>query len=438
MKGRIKLFALPFVAIILISCNLLAPGGPISSEATPDLVQTLTAIAPGSQALVPTTAGTQDGQPSPFPSATANPTQSATETGVPVVGITPVAPTATRPAPTATRPAPTAVTRCNWAQFLGDVTIPDGTEFTPGKTFVKKWRLKNIGTCTWTQDYQLIFNCGAAMVGPTSVSLPAVVPPGSTVDAAVTLTAPAAPGNYTGNWKLANAAGAVFGIGSDAQGTFYVNIKVVPVATQALNTTRINFLSYATSSRVAGSMNNGGHPPQYVLRVMGGQTMMVSIDSPNQDFYICIYGSSTGEILLDASAAQTSWQGRVPSTQDYVIETFWRGSATNFTLNITIPERIAFQAGGVSTSLSGPLRPNETHSFVLRATAGQTMTLTLAPTDQTVLLAFYGYDDGQPYLRTVTGQTSWTGQVPATQDYIVQVVSVIASDTTFTLTAKIQ
>ena len=64
---------------------------------------------------------------------------------------TPVPPTNT-PAPTATR-----ITPCDWIHFVADVSVPDGTTFEPGDTFVKTWRLQNRGTCTWTPEYRLVF-----------------------------------------------------------------------------------------------------------------------------------------------------------------------------------------------------------------------------------------------------------------------------------------
>src|SRR5512143_3278895 len=48
-----------------------------------------------------------------------------------------------------TQPA-AALSSCDWAQFVADVTVPDGTSYAPGTTFTKTWRLKNIGSCTWT------------------------------------------------------------------------------------------------------------------------------------------------------------------------------------------------------------------------------------------------------------------------------------------------
>src|SRR5690349_5782138 len=46
---------------------------------------------------------------------------------------------------------------CDKVQFVADVTVPDGTNFPPKATFTKTWRLKNIGSCTWTTSYQIVF-----------------------------------------------------------------------------------------------------------------------------------------------------------------------------------------------------------------------------------------------------------------------------------------
>jgi plastocyanin len=115
---------------------------------------------------------------------------------------------------------------CDWAQFVADVTVPDGTSFLPGATFKKTWRLKNIGTCTWSTSYALVFDTGEKMGAPTSVNLPSGVAPGQTVDISVDMTAPTAAGHYIGYWKFKNASGVLFGIGSTANKSFWVEINV--------------------------------------------------------------------------------------------------------------------------------------------------------------------------------------------------------------------
>lgn len=123
---------------------------------------------------------------------------------------------------------------CDVAQFIDDVTIPDGTTFKPNETFTKTWRLKNVGTCSWTPSYAVVFSNGDSMNGPATQALAGNVNPGQTVDISVNLTAPAADGNYRGNWKLRNAAGVLFS-------QFYVDIKVkTPTPTSGPTTITLN------------------------------------------------------------------------------------------------------------------------------------------------------------------------------------------------------
>lgn len=162
-------------------------------------------------------------------------TQAAQATEPPVATEPPAADTATPTAtvvPSPTTPAPSPTTACtNAAQFVTDVTIPDGTNIAAGGNFNKTWRLKNAGTCTWDTSYALVFAGGSAMGGPASQALAGTVPSGSQVDLTVSLTAPGSPGSYTGNWQLRTGAGALFGIGATATSAFWVKITVGPTPT---------------------------------------------------------------------------------------------------------------------------------------------------------------------------------------------------------------
>ena len=120
---------------------------------------------------------------------------------------------------------PAMAATCNWAQFVADVTVPDGTSYAPSTAFKKTWRLKNIGTCTWS-DVSLIFSSGEKMGAPASAALPTTVAPGQTVDITLDLTAPSAAGHYFGYFKLKSTSGGEFGIGSSANSTFWVEINV--------------------------------------------------------------------------------------------------------------------------------------------------------------------------------------------------------------------
>jgi hypothetical protein len=149
--------------------------------------------------------------------------------GRPDPGGRPRAPTPpANPTPTATQTASATPdeTTCDKATFVADVTVPDDSVFEPGDSFTKTWRLRNAGTCTWTSAYSLVFVDGRKMNGPDSVPLPGSVAAGQTVDLSVQLVAPNATGTYRGDWMLRNPDGETFGLGSDADRPFFVQVVV--------------------------------------------------------------------------------------------------------------------------------------------------------------------------------------------------------------------
>jgi hypothetical protein len=157
--------------------------------------------------------------PSPNPTETPLPT----ETDIPE-------PTSTIYVPTHTLdpddPANAPPEGCNVAGFITDVTAPDNTEVDRKVKFMKTWRLKNDGTCTWNDDYTIYFYSGDQLGGPKSQELTSVeVPPGATIDVSVLLTAPKDPGKYKGYWAFKDPNGFHFGI-SRYGNPIYVKIIV--------------------------------------------------------------------------------------------------------------------------------------------------------------------------------------------------------------------
>ncbi len=206
---------LPLVAltlmIILTACNMPLVA---RTPASPNLAGTLAAQTLQAMMTQVTTATT----PAP-----GGPIATATQ---------PVLQPSSTPAPTSTTvvlPTNTNVPiPCDAAAFVGDVSIPDGTLLTSNQRFTKTWRVKNIGSCTWTTDYGIAFVDGNAMGAPAVVKLTGTVAPNQTVDLSIDLTAPAQPGTYHGNWKLRSANGRIFGTGLDGSYPFYVDIRVAP------------------------------------------------------------------------------------------------------------------------------------------------------------------------------------------------------------------
>ena len=123
--------------------------------------------------------------------------------------------------------SPVPVKRCDAVAFIKDVTISDGSIISPGSSFTKTWRLQNVGTCSWTSSYALVFINGDGMSAPSTVSLSGNVNPGDTLDLSVNLIAPNQKGHYRSYWKLRNASGLLFGIGAQADTAFWVDINVL-------------------------------------------------------------------------------------------------------------------------------------------------------------------------------------------------------------------
>lgn len=89
------------------------------------------------------------------------------------------------------------------------MTIPDGTIFVPNAVFTKTWRVLNNGSCAW-DNYTLVFVSGSQMSASGLYPVPATQP-GQTADLVVPMNAPSNYGAYTGNWRMRNSAGQLFG-----------------------------------------------------------------------------------------------------------------------------------------------------------------------------------------------------------------------------------
>ncbi|RJP47451.1 MAG: hypothetical protein C4583_16510 [Anaerolineaceae bacterium] len=208
---RINRFNITLSVLLLaaLACNLPQATPPATEEPN----AAFTAAAQTVAAQLTQSAGNQ------------SPPTSTQQAGNPPPPTNTVVPPTIAPPPTNTN-QPTPTTECDKAQFVSDITIPDGTTMTPGEAFTKTWRIKNIGTCTWS-GYSLVFDSGNSMSGAASSAI-ANTPPGGTIDISINLTAPAATGNYRGYWRIRSAGGYLLPVINGYQvKSFYVDIKVI-------------------------------------------------------------------------------------------------------------------------------------------------------------------------------------------------------------------
>ena len=92
------------------------------------------------------------------------------------------------------------------ADYLSEGPPYDGEHFQPGETFTKTWTMRNTGVSTWGDSggFKWAFQSGEQMGAPSEVSLASgeSIGPQQLKTWSVNMTAPSAPGTYSGYWKM--------------------------------------------------------------------------------------------------------------------------------------------------------------------------------------------------------------------------------------------
>jgi hypothetical protein len=104
-------------------------------------------------------------------------------------------------------------------EFIKDLNYDD-EDFTaypkidPGEAFQKGFRIKNTGTCTWTNAYFIEYvygNTTSSRMQGDSTSVKGKVDPGQNYDIYINLVAPKTAGKYVGYWQIFNGDNDSFG-----------------------------------------------------------------------------------------------------------------------------------------------------------------------------------------------------------------------------------
>ena len=128
----------------------------------------------------------------------------------------------------------------------------------------------------------------------------------------------------------------------------------------------------------------------------------------------------------------------LPITDDYYIMIFGGASAENFTLTVETPAQISFDIGKNNAMRSGKTAGGYVVSYVIFAQQGQNMEVDLNGVGKSAALTVYGFSDGQPYIRSVTGATTFTMKLPTSQDYIIDIVPNAGNEVNYTLIVTVK
>ena len=136
----------------------------------------------------------------------------ASNTDVPIALLSPT-PLSTISPPTAPPTFSGTYKPCYSADYVSDVSIPDGTILAPSAPFWKTWRVLNSGSCSWDSTYKFVYYSGDIMGGAYVYNFPQFTAPGQNVDVTIELFAPQDNGTYTGYWRIQAPDKTVFGVG---------------------------------------------------------------------------------------------------------------------------------------------------------------------------------------------------------------------------------
>ena len=211
----------------------------------------------------------------------------------------------------------TATSVCtNMAKFDGE-TIADNTSFAPGQEFIKIWTLRNVGTCIWSPDYELVSVNGEAMGGTSPAPIGKTVKPNNAVQIYLPQKAPDSPGEHQGSWMLRSPAGQLFGLGAKADVAFWVKIQVV------------SGMSTPIVGGIVGPQN------------LGAPTWSESFDSKRNPWYL----GPDSDISFDIN------NGSLLMTAFHPIGDQWRVAASSYLDNFHLQAN--FRTGGVCNGKDG-------------------------------------------------------------------------------------
>jgi hypothetical protein len=202
---------------------------------------------------------------------------------------------------------------------------------------------------------------------------------------------------------------------------------------------RITFKPGTTSASIEDELSPWSSH-HYVLRVMTDQNMDISVSAPEiisateYAVQLVVYGLD-GTVLKSGMGGPPSFQGYLPTTQDYLLHVAVSDHPVKYTLDVIIPQRITFKPSATSEVVLGSITGGSINHYILRAMANQSMSVSIISPTRDLFLTIYG-QDGTVLKRAADDSPIWGGKLPTSQDYWLNVVST-GQDTTYKIEISI-
>ncbi len=196
----------------------------------------------------------------------------------------------------------------------------------------------------------------------------------------------------------------------------------------------IVFAAGTTATVVQGTIQPG-QAVSYTLEAVQSQPMVLIMNSANNDVTLGVFDPN-GTILLNPSNKWTNWQVSLPLTGLYTIQAIGGASTESYTLTIKVAQVVNFASGTTATTLNGTTTNGYLFSYGLNCSAGQTMTVNLYVPSGTAYLDIFGITTGL-LLSDLVKAVTWTGVLPQTQDYVIEVVPGDRQEVNYLLTVSV-
>jgi hypothetical protein len=319
---------------------------------------------------------------------------------------------------------------CDRGSFIADVTIPDGTTLTAGAPFTKTFRIRNVGSCTWTTSYAMVYVAGSLLGAPSTViNLSSSVAPGQTSDFSISMVAPTTPGHYRSYWRFRNASGQQFGLGSGMV-TFFADINVIfgsPTAITTITADNPDPSMPGQNVAVTVTVNGTGATPTGTVAITGADSNCTITLSAGTGSCNVVFNTLGSKTLTAAYSGNSTYVGS-SATASHTVSNL-TGSTTSITSETPDPSVPgALVAVNVSVTGSG-------------STPTGTVAITGADTNCNITLSggngscnvIFTSAGSKTITATYGGNSSYAGSVASTG----HTVSTGAASSTTTITSDI-
>ena len=206
---------------------------------------------------------------------------------------------------------------------------------------------------------------------------------------------------------------------------------LIPAATPYPGT--FNLITGTTAGVIQGTVLPG-QVLAYTLGAGPAEPLTMIMTSPNNDVTLGLF-EANNNVLLDPARKLKGFNTVLAAQEQYTVEVIGGVTSESFSLTIKLPVLVYFASGATSTSLNGTTVNGYPFSYALNCAAGQNMTAALAQPASTATIDIYGISTGT-LVDASAGYTSWSGVLPQTQDYIIEVIPNNSQVVNFNLTVS--